>query len=336
MDNKKSIVIGSIIALVILTIVLIITFTTELYGFFVVLLALFIIILISLGLYIKEKPDEYSIFQKEKKRILKTYSSAIIEVENLPNIANAGFKNVLTMPVQTPKSAGSSWWAFYQPLSFTIAENSALGTKAELIELCSEAEKFDICILADIVVNHMANIDDNAKEPDGTPVVFPGVAEYEPLIYNNRNEDIDGIGVTFHHNPSAGGSGSETVICGEGVPITGGAGSCSEMIGGSSSSGGSTICSGAAGSEFRGVRLAVHLDLEDAGSLALGPESSPVLGAHPQGIFTWLFNRYVSLCVIFQGLAKAVGHKIAGAHLQHELLLHRPVTQIFETGGQNH
>ena len=58
----------------------------------------------------------------------------------------------------------------------------------------------------------MANIDDNAKEPDGTPVVFPGVAEYEPLIYNNRNEDIDGIGVTFHHNPSAGGSGSETQV----------------------------------------------------------------------------------------------------------------------------
>ncbi len=138
-----------------------------------------------------------------------TYHEILI---NLENIKNAGFKNVLTMPVQTPKSAGSSWWAFYQPLSFTIAENSALGTKAELIELCSEAEKYDICILADIVVNHMANIDDNAKEPDGTPVVFPGVAEYEPLIYNNRNEDIDGIGVTFHHNPSAGGSGSETQV----------------------------------------------------------------------------------------------------------------------------
>ena len=97
MDNKKSIVIGSIIALVILTIVLIITFTTELYGFFVVLLALFIILLISLGLYIKEKPDEYSIFQKEKKRILKTYSSAIIEVENLPNIAGKNIIKVKSM-----------------------------------------------------------------------------------------------------------------------------------------------------------------------------------------------------------------------------------------------
>ena len=97
MDNKKSIVIGSIVALVILAIVLLITFTTELYGFFVVLLTLFVILLISLGFYIKEKPDEYSVFQKEKKRILKTYSSAIIEVENLPNIAGKNIIKVKSM-----------------------------------------------------------------------------------------------------------------------------------------------------------------------------------------------------------------------------------------------
>ena len=97
MDNKKSIVIGSIVALVILAIVLLITFTTELYGFFVVLLTLFIILLISLGFYIKEKPDEYSVFQKEKRRILKTYSSAIIEVENLPNIAGKNIIKVKSM-----------------------------------------------------------------------------------------------------------------------------------------------------------------------------------------------------------------------------------------------
>lgn len=129
---------------------------------------------------------------------------------NLASLANAGFKNVLTMPVQQPKSGGSSWWAFYQPLSFAIAENSALGTKEDLIALCKEAEEYGICILADIVVNHMANIDDDAKEWDGTPTVNPAVAEYEPILYANRNEDTDGHGVTFHHNKNAKGSGSET------------------------------------------------------------------------------------------------------------------------------
>ena len=138
-----------------------------------------------------------------------TYHEIMI---NLENIRNAGFKNVLTMPVQEPKGGGNTWWAFYQPLSFTIGNNSALGNKEELAALCREADKYGICILADVVVNHMANIDDNAKEEDGTPTVLPAVQNYEPLLYNNRNEDVDGIGVTFHHNRNASGSGAETQV----------------------------------------------------------------------------------------------------------------------------
>ena len=136
-----------------------------------------------------------------------TYRDILI---NLENIANAGFKNVLTMPVQQPKGGGSAWWAFYQPLSFSIGDQSSLGTKEELEELCSEAEKYGICILADIVVNHLATTDDEGKEADGTPTVSPAVAAYEPVIYANRNEDTDGNGVTFHHNKNAKGSGAET------------------------------------------------------------------------------------------------------------------------------
>ena len=131
-------------------------------------------------------------------------------MDNLEGIRNAGFKNILTMPVQQPKGGGSAWWAFYQPLSFSIGDNSALGTKDELVALCTEAEKYGICILADIVVNHMATTDDEGKEADGTPTVSPAVFDYEPEIYLNRNEDADGTGVTFHHNRSAAGSGAET------------------------------------------------------------------------------------------------------------------------------
>ena len=58
------------------------------------------------------------------------------EIEtNLEAIRDAGFKNVLTMPVQQPKGGGSAWWAFYQPLSFSIGDSSALGTKEELASL---------------------------------------------------------------------------------------------------------------------------------------------------------------------------------------------------------
>ena len=129
---------------------------------------------------------------------------------NLESIKNAGFKNVLTMPVQPPKSGGVSWWAFYQPLGMSIGEKSSLGTKEDLIRLCDKAEKLGICILADIVANHLATTDDEGKEADGTPTVSPLVEAYEPVLYNNRNEDRDGNGVTFHHNKNAAGSGADT------------------------------------------------------------------------------------------------------------------------------
>ncbi len=133
-------------------------------------------------------------------------------MENLDVIAEAGFKNVLTMPAQQPKSFGTAWWAFYQPLSFSIGDMSPLGSKQDLIDLCAEAEKHSICILVDAVVNHMSNAGDKAVEPDGTPMVDPEVAGYEPILYNDRNEDLDGHGVTFHHNPGAAGTGSETQV----------------------------------------------------------------------------------------------------------------------------
>ena len=142
---------------------------------------------------------------------LHAFNWTYAEVEaNLESIRNAGFKNVLLMPVQQPKGGGAAWWAFYQPLSFSIGDSSALGTKEELAELCAEAEKYGICILADIVVNHMATTDDEGKEPDGTPTVCPAVEDYEPILYRNRNEDVDGVGLTFHHNRGAKGTGADT------------------------------------------------------------------------------------------------------------------------------
>ena len=129
---------------------------------------------------------------------------------NLESIKNAGFRNILTMPVQPPKSGGAAWWAFYQPLGMSVGEASSLGTKEDLKELCEKAEELGMAVLADIVANHLATTDAEDKEPDGTPTVSPFVEAYEPVLYNNRNEDTDGNGVTFHHNKNAAGSGAET------------------------------------------------------------------------------------------------------------------------------
>lgn len=129
---------------------------------------------------------------------------------NLPAIKDAGFKVVQTSPVQEPKNGGPSWWSYYQPISFTVAKNSGLGTIEELTSLCEEAEKYGIKIIADIVFNHLANINDDELEPDGTPKVLPDVANYEPYIYEHRNDS--GETATFHHNPNAKGSGAITQV----------------------------------------------------------------------------------------------------------------------------
>ncbi len=109
--------------------------------------------------------------------------------ENLPDIAAAGYTTVQTSPVQQPKDYGNSkdtsgqWWKLYQPLSFSIAEKSWLGTKDELKALCDEADKYGIKIICDIVSNHMANKDDQFYN-----TYCEDIATYEPKIYANTEK----------------------------------------------------------------------------------------------------------------------------------------------------
>lgn len=90
---------------------------------------------------------------------------------NLKDIKDAGYTAVQTSPVQTPKDYSASykkqsdeWWKLYQPISFNIADgNTWLGTKAELKELCTEAENYGIKVIVDIVANHMADVDSSGN-----------------------------------------------------------------------------------------------------------------------------------------------------------------------------
>ena len=83
--------------------------------------------------------------------------------QNLPQIAAAGYSTVQTSPVTQPKDFGpwsdvaGQWSKLYQPVSLSIAQSSWLGTKQELTDLCTEADKYGIKIIVDIVANHMAN-----------------------------------------------------------------------------------------------------------------------------------------------------------------------------------
>ena len=105
--------------------------------------------------------------------------------DNLADIAAAGYTTVQTSPVQQPKDYSSSytdvagqWWKLYQPVSFSIASKSWLGTKSELKALCTAADAYGIKIICDIVVNHLGN-------GSGNGGLSPQVATYEPTFYNN-------------------------------------------------------------------------------------------------------------------------------------------------------
>ncbi|CDM67953.1 Hypothetical protein CM240_0788 [Clostridium bornimense] len=84
--------------------------------------------------------------------------------ENLPKIAEAGYKSIQTSPIQGTKenSMGTDhWWVLYQPTNFKIG-NAQLGTRDEFKAMCKEAEeKYGIKIIVDVVCNHMANTGEN-------------------------------------------------------------------------------------------------------------------------------------------------------------------------------
>ena len=90
--NKKSKTTVLILALVIYAIIIAVCLINGLTGPAIILGAFFLILAVCLGIYIREEPDEFSVFVKNKRRILKTYNSIIVEVEDIPNIAG---KNII-------------------------------------------------------------------------------------------------------------------------------------------------------------------------------------------------------------------------------------------------
>ncbi len=102
--------------------------------------------------------------------ILHAFDWSFNTIKNeLPNIATAGYKSIQVSPVQGTKDSStdaSKWWLLYQPTNQSVG-NAQLGTEAEFKALCTEAEKYNISIIVDVVMNHMAN-NGNADELDST------------------------------------------------------------------------------------------------------------------------------------------------------------------------
>ena len=89
----------------------------------------------------------------------------------LQAIKNAGYGAIQISPMQpkvdknnwASESTKSQWWKLYQPLAFKVAEGDEtfLGTKSDLTALCTEAKKYEIKIVVDVVSNHLAGTNNN-------------------------------------------------------------------------------------------------------------------------------------------------------------------------------
>lgn len=72
----------------------------------------------------------------------------------LPAIAEAGFGAVQVSPVQGNCSTNAEWFYAYMPYDFKFRANGN-GSRQQLQALCTEAEKYGIKIIVDVVANHV-------------------------------------------------------------------------------------------------------------------------------------------------------------------------------------
>lgn len=126
----------------------------------------------------------------------------------LPDIAAAGYTAVQTSPVQSPKDYNASWtdganqwWKLYQPLGFSVSNNTWLGTKAQLTSLCTEADHYGIKVIVDVVANHVAN---NGTDGGTYSYVNSGVESQlkDSAFYhtnNSRTNDDSRYNITQYH-----------------------------------------------------------------------------------------------------------------------------------------
>ena len=96
-------------------------------------------------------------------RLLSLFDCQLEEIEGLiPIIKDQGFDAVQISPLQKTKDDNSrEWWMLYQPISMEIGNR--IGSKEELKELCDVANDYDVYVIADVVVNHLAGSDNKGS-----------------------------------------------------------------------------------------------------------------------------------------------------------------------------
>ena len=89
--------------------------------------------------------------------ILHCFDWTFNQIKNrIPEIAAAGYTSVQTSPAQA-NGGGSTWYWLYDPYGFRLG--NALGSQQDLTNLCTEASKYGVKVIVDVVANHLAGGD---------------------------------------------------------------------------------------------------------------------------------------------------------------------------------
>ncbi len=95
-------------------------------------------------------------------RILSLFDCPLKDITNvIPIIREQGFDAVQISPLQPSKDEKGAWWNLYQPLNFEIGNR--IGSKKDLIELCDLASDYNVLVIADTVINHLASSNNNGS-----------------------------------------------------------------------------------------------------------------------------------------------------------------------------
>jgi len=105
------------------------------------------------------------------------------------DLAIQGYSHVQIAPAQKSNPT-DQWWGRYQPVDYSVIEGK--GSEADLKRLIKKAHGCGIKVIADVVFNHMANLD-TFKDLN-----FPGIpaANFHPWCHieygdGNRNSEIN-------------------------------------------------------------------------------------------------------------------------------------------------
>ncbi len=98
-------------------------------------------------------------------------------------LADQGYSHLQISPAQQ-SNPGGEWWKRYQPVDLSVIEG--LGSERDLKQLIDRAASCDVKVIADVVFNHMANLDGD----DG----FEDLTQYPNLSPSDFSTAPDNVG----------------------------------------------------------------------------------------------------------------------------------------------